>query len=289
VVSEALEVAQPPAVRTVKPGNLVRIYLWSLQQKTRFIRLIQSLYTGFWIGVLTSSDLESVDDAYYVGSQKRSSPVDYTSAEYNKRGLWSWERKAIESHFPPGGTIALMAAGGGREVLALQRMSFRVEAWECQPQFITAANALLTTEGLEPSVSYAPRSSVPPGPPTFDGVVIGWGSYMHIAGRDRRIALLRALRGRMHEGSPVLLSFYTRHAGDSYLRLAAWIGNLIRLMLGRERVLVGDLLEPNYVHRFTEAEIAAELRDGGFELEFFGPMPYGHAVGRAAKPTRPAS
>jgi hypothetical protein len=286
VIDDVLRAEQASAGRPAKASRVARAYLWSLLQKTRLIRLIQSLYTGFWVGLLTSSDLDSVDDAYYVGSQKRQSPIDYTSPEYNKRGLFDWERKAIETHFPPGGSIGLMAAGGGREVLALRRMSFRVEAWECQPEFIAAANALLVAEGFEPSVTYAPRNTVPAGAETYDGVVVGWGSYMHMAGRDRRVGVLRALRARVHEGSPILVSFYTRRPGDSYLRLAAGVANLVRLLLGRERAQLGDLLEPNFVHRFTEEEINGELADGGFELKWFALRPYSHAIGRATSADR---
>jgi hypothetical protein len=260
---------------------MVRIYLWSSVQRTRLIRLIQSLFTGFWLGILTGSDLDSVDDAYYVGSEKRSSPVDYTSPEYNKRGLFEWERKAIEDNFTPGGSIALMAAGGGREVLALRKMSFQVDAWECQPDLIAAANALLAAEGFEPSVTHAPRSTVPVGTRMYDGLIIGWGSYMLVQGRPRRVALLREFRARVAVGAPILVSFYTRRSGDAYVRLVARVANLGRLLLGRERVQVGDLLEPNYVHRFTEDEIASELADAGFALTSYGAAPYGHAVARA--------
>ena len=280
-VDSTVRVSQMNARRS-STGRLVRTYLWSQIWKERFFRLVQSLFTGVWLGILSQSDLESVDDAYFVGVDgKRKGPIDYTNAEYNKRGLFEWERRAIEAHFPAGGSIALMAAGGGREVLALRRLAFRVQAWECQPELVAAANELLVGEGFEPSVFYAPRNTAPTGTERYDGVVIGWGSYMLVPGRNRRIAMLRELRTRVDEGSPILLSFFARRPGDSQLRVAAQVGNVGRRLLGRERLEVGDFLEPNFVHRFTEDEIASELAAGGFELKSYAVTPYGHAIALA--------
>jgi hypothetical protein len=178
----------------------------------------------------------------------------------------------------------VMAAGGGREVLALRHLSCRVDAWECQPDFVAAANELLVAEGFEPSVIYAPRNTVPAGADVYDGLVIGWAAYTLIRGRDGRVALLRELRTRVEAGSPMLLSFFTRRPADLQFRIAAGVGNLGAADLGRERLELGDLLEPKFVHRFVEDEIAAELSAGGFELKSFVAAPYGHAVAVAASP-----
>jgi hypothetical protein len=260
-----------------------RAFLWSRAQEGRLIRVMQSVSTGFWLGFLSPSDLDAVDDAYYVGvNGKRAGPIDYSSNEYNKQGLFDWERRAIEAHFPIGGSIAVMAAGGGREVLALRHLSCRVDGWDCQPDFVVAANELLVAEGFEPSVTVAPRNAVPAGADMYDGLVIGWGAYTLIRGRDRRVALLRELRARVETGSPMLLSFFTRGPANVHLRIATAVGNLVRRVLGRERLDLGDYLEPNFVHGFVEDEIADELAAGGFELKSFVAAPYGHAVAVAA-------
>jgi hypothetical protein len=247
---------------------------------------MQSVTMGFWLGILSPHDLDAVDDAYYVGfGGKRAGPIDYTRTDYNSQGLFDWERRAVETHFRSGGSIGLMAAGGGREVLALRRLSFRVDAWECQPDFVIAANELLVAEGYEPSVTYAPRNAVPTGTNVYDGLIIGWGAYTLIRGRARRVALLRELRTKLETGAPMLLSFFTRRPSDVQFRIAAAVGNLLRRSLGREQVEQGDHLEPNFVHRFVERELAAELAAGGFELEYFAAAPYGHAIARAATPS----
>jgi hypothetical protein len=260
-------------------NRLLRTYLWSRVQQTRVIRLIQSVFTGFWLGILSQSDLDSVDDAYYVGGHgKRLGPIDYTRTDYNKRGLFEWEQRAIDTFFPAGGSLALIGAGGGREVLALRRQAFDVGAWECQPEFVKTANDLLVAEGFEPSVAYAPRNTIPAGTETFDGLVIGWATYTLVPGSARRIDLLGDLRTRVETDSPILLSFFTRRPGDAQFPITAAVGNLARRILRRERLEVGDSLDPNFVHHFTESEVESELAAGGFKLQFFAAEPYGHAV-----------
>ncbi|MDO5499588.1 MAG: hypothetical protein Q4F67_07910 [Propionibacteriaceae bacterium] len=223
--------------------------------------------------------MDAVDDAYYVGAGlKRSSPIDYANTKYNKRGLFAWEQQMMDDHFTPGSALALLAAGGGREVLALRQQSFDVQAWECQPELVEAANSLLVAEGFEPTVSFAPRNTVPAGPAQFDGFIIGWGAYTLIPGRDRRVALLQAARTRVTAGSPLLVSFFNRRPGNVYDRIVAGFGNLWRRLLRRERLEVGESLEPNLVRAFVEEEIRSELAAGGFRMTYFSTTPYGHAV-----------
>ena len=49
----------------------------------------------------------------------------------------------------------------------------------------------------------------------------------------------------------------------------------------RPGVQLGDLLQHNYLHYFTRAEIEAEMREAGFELEHYSTDGYAHAVGVA--------
>jgi hypothetical protein len=259
-----------PAGRTrTWPGGspkLVKAYFWSRVQQSRFFRVVEAAFTGCWLALLSSSDLDAVDDVYYVGSGPGTSPLDYQDPSYNRQGLFEWERRAVEEFFPPGGIIGVLGAGGGREVLALRQLSFRVDGWECQPDFVRSANDLLRDAGLEPTVSWVPRNTVPSGLALYDGLVVGWATYTLIRGRHRRVDLLRALRARVEPGAPLLLSFYGRSSADFRYNVAVRIGNLGRRLLGRERLEVGDYLDPNFVHQFLPDEVDAELAAGGFEM-----------------------
>ena len=171
---------------------------------------------------------------------------------------------------------------GGREVMALRRLGYEVDGFECNSELVRFANALLEQEGLTRSVQLAPPDTCLSGQVTYDGLIIGWGAYMLIQGRDSRIALLRKMRSRVDDGAPLLLSFFVRSPGARQFFVSNAIGNSLRRLLGRENIELGDALEPEYVHYFTQEEIAGELREGGFVLEYYSEDPYGYAVGIAS-------
>ena len=114
----------------------------------------------------------------------------------------------------------------------------------------------------------------------FEAAIVGWGSYMHIAGRRSRVAFLTEARAALPVGAPILLSFFVRRGTSIRFRVVVGVGNLLRRLRRRELLEPGDSLSPLFAHSFTRDEIARELDDAGFELVYYGAEPYGHAVGR---------
>lgn len=234
-------------------------------------------FTGFWLGVLSRRALHAVDEAVY----RRGTA--YRGEAHNRRGLFAWERTALETHFPPSGRIGIIGAGGGREVLALSAQGYEAVGYECNAALVAAAQTLLG-DGSRGSVTLLPRDQAPCGE-LFDGVVVGWSAYMLIVGRAARIRFLRAVRGALVPGAPVLLSFFTRSGDGGRLGAVAQVAGGLRRVLGREAVDVGDDLAPNYVHRFSPREVREEFAAAGFVLVEFheqgpGPTDSGWAVGR---------
>src|SRR5215208_5585757 len=90
-------------------------FLADLRRRLRLLGRVA--FVGFWLGVLDRRTLHAIDDLAY---QRRKSK--YQNPEYNRRGLFEWEREAIESYFPDRGRLTVIGAGGGREVLALSAM-----------------------------------------------------------------------------------------------------------------------------------------------------------------------
>jgi hypothetical protein len=263
-----------------RPSLPVRAYFAATRVTNGALGLAQALATGFWLGVLSRRRLAEVDDVYYAAS---SGGVDYTGDAHNLRGLFGWEADAVGRWFPAGGRVLVFAAGGGREVAALAALGFRVDGVECNAALVAAASRLADAAGAFGRVLAAPRDGLPPeiAGERYDAVIVGWSAYMLIAGRERRVALLRALRGHVAPGAPVLLSFFFRTPGSRHHRWTARVANAIRGVLGRERVEEGDMLGPNFHHDFTEAEVRGEMRDGGWEPVAYATAPTGHAVGRA--------
>jgi len=207
----------------------------------------------------------------------------YRDDSYQRSGLFKWEREAIERHFSGCRNIVVTAAGSGREVLALWRMGFAVDAFECNPRLAACANALLSELACEPAVAVCARDVCPTLTHKYGGAVVGWGSFMLIPGRHRRIQFLQDLRKALDPGAPVLLSFYALENDRRRLTAAIGIANAIRRLRGAELLDPGDDLCPNYVHRFTRDEIEKTMTAAGFRLAQFGSVEYGYAVGLATR------
>ena len=66
------------------------------------------------------------------------------------------------------------------------------------------------------------------------------------------------------------------------MKLIVKIANILRRILKKNRLEFGADLSPNYVRDFKKEEIASELYEGGFKLEFYSNDFCGYAVGIAA-------
>jgi hypothetical protein len=254
----------------------VRSYFRARERLGKVHSLLDACFAGVWLGLLDAKALHALDGVYY--DQEKM----YCHDAYNRRGFWAWEQEMVDSYFQPCKRILVGSAGGGREILALARRGYAVDGFECNPTFVAYANALLEKEGLPPSVRHVARDATPKATAAYDGIIVGWSGYMLIQGRARRIAFLRQLRTLTRDGAPLLVSFFARTGIERRFKVITAIGNAFRHLLGRERLQLGDDLDPNYVHYFTKAEIASEFEAAGFGLAYFGTRGYGHAVGLAS-------
>ncbi|MDQ1474566.1 MAG: hypothetical protein QOJ99_6046 [Bryobacterales bacterium] len=231
-----------------------------------------------WLGLLTPRMMRKLDVWYYT----KGFADMYRDKEYNTSGLFDWEENAVRTFFPEGSSILVAAgAGAGREVLGLNRMGYRVDAFEYNSSLVTLGNKLLAENGWEPTIFPGPANELPVGSKQYDGIIVGWGTYTLIAGRGSRTSLLKQIRSRCVIGAPVLLSFFHRPGDTPSYKVTTMTANSIRTVLRRPKVEIGDTLSIGYAHRFTEKEIAEELTLSGFQPVFFKSTPYAHAVGIA--------
>jgi hypothetical protein len=254
---------------------LIRLYFRSQRLMQHLTLLQSSIFTGFWLGFLTRKQLHDIGEGYF--REERF----YSTDEWNTRGLFDWEKTSVETHFGDCKKLLVAGAGGGREVIALRRLGFEVDGFDSHPDLIRAANELLAREGMAPDIRAAPWDRCLDTDREYDGVIIGWGAYMHIRGRERRVAFLRELRSKVAVGAPVLLSFYVTSPNSRYFRWVARVGAPLARVLGREPVAVGDCLLPFYAHFFTQERLEAELAAGGFGLVAFELVEYAHAIAHA--------
>lgn len=254
----------------------VRLYSAGSRVLAGLAAAARALHDAFFLGWLDRRDLLAATAAAYARWGR------YAEREYNLSGLSSWEIEALERNFAGCRSVLVAGAGGGRECVALARRGLEVTGFDCSPELVGGARALLEELGLRGTMLFAEPDSLPPDLPVFDGVVVGWGAYMHIPGRGRRVAFLGRLRAHVRSEGPILLSFYTRSEGSRTILWTWRMARAVRRARGsREPVEPGDVLRDTFDHHFTEDEVCGELADAGFEMLQCAREPYGHAVGVA--------
>jgi hypothetical protein len=259
---------------------------WRVRLLAGFVRAVRLGYAladaaaaGVALGLMDRRHLHALDRLHYDRA------AAYHGQEHNLRGLFDWEREAVDRWFRDCRTLVVVGAGAGREVLALAATGFEVDGFECNARLVETAAQLLAAQDCDARVLPLARDAAPSTSRGYDGLIAGWSAYMLIPGRAQRIAFLHGMAALAEAGAPVLLSFFTRPPEHRRYPRVARVANVLRRLRRSERVEVGDDLVPNFVHRFTEDEIRAELDEGGFEMVAFaaegrGPYDSGWAVGR---------
>lgn len=264
----------PPALR-------VFVLLRRLERQASL--LAEALSSGLWLGLLSPEQLQQASDHFYCSGRYQ----NYPSQAYNQLGLWSWEERALQRHFQGRSRLLIAGIGGGREVLALQQRGYQVDGFECNPELLHSAQQLMAAQpsaNAEPPIlKAAPANQCPDFSQNapYDGLIVGWATYMHIPGRQRRIAFLRSMAQYACPDAPILLSFMVRGSGQRSDRLRQQLANGLRRLRRQERVELGDgLLETLHLHRFIKEEVVEELEQAGFRFVAYHSAEYGHAIGQ---------
>jgi hypothetical protein len=263
----------PPASRL-----RVRIYLWLDRWLRRCVRLLDNLHEGCWLGCLDQQDLIAITIRSFQQSRM------YNGSEHNQSGLFPWEREVIDRVFRSRSKILVAASGGGRELIALHRLGFQADGFECTPSLVETSRRLLQDLAITSTVELCPPNEVPPGLTMYDGIVVGWGAYIHICGRAHRIAFLQKLRALVPPGSPILVSFWIREKAAPDESRTFRLATGFRFLRGRraEPLEFGDhVSDRGYHHRFVEDELEEELKAGGFRVCHYSQTEYPYAVGVA--------
>lgn len=218
----------------------------------------------------------STDEQSAFTAQQYASKAKYLpGAEFNQRGLFEFERLALQAHFPaPPARVLVGACGGGREVLALRQMGYAVAAaydpaaalveglrgtLADRTPLLVAAHESLRAEDL--------AAALP-----IDAVLVGWGSYTHVLGRAQRVAFLKTLRQLCPTG-PVLLSYFKRaqtgRRRENVRRVAQ--AAIQVASLGRaHRHEDGDhyFAHVGFCHAFAPGEVTEEATEAGYVSAF---------------------
>src|SRR5687768_11996115 len=75
----------------------------------------RAVFVGTWLGLLDRRALQAADELYYRRVRM------YHNDGYNLSGLFAWEADAFDRYFQGCRSLLVTSAGGGREVVALER------------------------------------------------------------------------------------------------------------------------------------------------------------------------
>lgn len=215
------------------------------------------LHSALWLRFLSPEDLNAITmDSY--SARARSG---FETAAHNLDRLWPWE-EAAAAELAPASHILVAGAGGGREMIALARKGHAVTGFDASSDLVDACCDHLALAGVRAEIRVAPPGMVPDGLGRFDAILIGRGSFHHFPRSARRIAFLRACRGLVEPGAPLLI-------GDFMVREVR-SGGIGRLAGGE----AGDFLGSAFFHRFTRAEMEVELKQAGFALVEWRATPF---------------
>lgn len=236
---------------------------------------------GVWMGLVDRTAVHEIA-GWYFARQRPAGDIefDYRDDQYNLSGFFPWEALAIDQYFSGCSSMLVTAAGAGREMIALARRGVAVEGFEANPALVARGRVLLDQLGLPSRLIETVPDTVPEGLGVYDGAIVGWGAYMHLFGREKRLAFLRKLRPHLTQGAPVLVSFFYRNADTRQIRWSAKIGSLLRRVLRKDppTLEIGDQIEGFFHHRFNRQEIEHEFAAGGFGLAHYSEVGFGHAV-----------
>jgi len=261
---------------------LIRIFIlgYKAHRKTAswLIKVISYgliLTEAFWLTVLSRKALKAIDDFHYSRSGK------YKDKDFNKSMLNDWEEKMVLTYFSECKTIMVLASGGGREVYALEKMGFNVEGYECNKTLVEVSVKIMQDEGIKAHIAWVPPNHCPDNKKKYDGIILGWGAYIHVKGRETRINLLKEISSHLSDDGPFMLSFwYANEYMEAYCEKISRINKKLCKILKKQAVEKGERLSPFSGKYFTFDEVEQEMNEAGFNLIYKEARPYGHVVAK---------
>lgn len=251
---------------------IARFFHLSLELHKKAYNFMDAVLSGFWLGIMSEKSLDLYDELHYNNSEK------YADDNYNLSGLFEWEKERIEKYFSNAKDILLLAAGGGRETVALIRMGYNVDSYECNKVLIEYGNVFLQKYNKDYKIKYLQKDSVPDVIMKYDGIIIGWGAYSHIRGCRNRIAFLEKLQPLLNKEAPLMISFLINEKKGRQEKITKKVSDFFRFLRNKDKIEPGDRLLASFVHYFTKQEISKELTQSNYKVLDYYDIDYGCAI-----------
>lgn len=237
-----------------------------------------AVHEGIWLGLLRERTLQRVTaDGYANGST-------FSTDDHNRRGLFGWERSAVERYFTERTRVVIAGAGGGREALALVEQGFDVVAFDPDERLIEECRRRLTAAEAQKLtlLTSAPNAVPAISDASFDAGIVGWGVLGHMTSEGARASFLRCFAALLKPGAPVLISFHLRPSQSRTDLLRHGIAKSVAAVTFGRKPQVGDRFRiestASFLHLFTPEEAKAEIEASGFSIAHFEDFPEAHVV-----------
>ncbi len=233
----------------------------------RALNAVRSVANGFFPPVLSAREKALMSAKLYDDAP-----------QFRGGELFAWEKRWFARDLPAAPAHLLVGGcGGGRELAALLRAGYTIDAFDPAPSMIDYCrhhhphpNLNLYTGGYEELADLVlngeSHALAPCAEPMYDAVLLGWGSFTHLTSRAEQVRCLRAMDVLCPAGA-IFLSFWCKgYPGSPRLgkgrsfAFGRHLGCAVRVWRGidsEEELHEGECFLPGlgFGYIFTEAEI----------------------------------
>ncbi|HET8946068.1 MAG TPA: class I SAM-dependent methyltransferase [Candidatus Polarisedimenticolia bacterium] len=200
---------------------------------------------------------------------------DLQAADYLRMGssnLTDEQLAALRRHAEPPARVLVAGCGAAGEAIHLARLGYRVTGFDVLPSMVAAARRAAAGAGVELELVTASLDDFDPRGTRFAAVYFTPVLYSFLAGRERRIAVLRRLAACLEPDGAVMLS--AAHAREAVRRAQIALAWARRRMRGDRAVERGDWytmylaadgsVGTSFLHVFRPGQVEAEIRAAGY-------------------------
>lgn len=240
---------------------------------------LSNAFHGFLPALFSPAQLQGLMNEHYGRVYTEGFFADSLGLE--EGGLQLWEKEILDRYHINSGRMLVLAAGWGREAIAIAQRGVRVVGIEVNGMAARTAQQRAKTMGVPAWFLQADLLKLPTDRQWFDCVLLSQTMYSAIAGKSQRQRWLANLRQVITPNGRVILSFLPERPPASSLRT---VRRRLTMMLARlpganPGYQLGDECgSGHFLHLFQhEAEIRSELVGAGVRIQDLNMSP-GFAV-----------
>ncbi len=161
----------------------------------------------------------------------------YAPAATEVDGLFPVERELFERHITAHSQVLVVGSGGGRDLLGLAELDYRVTGVEPAPGPISDCERLLRKRGVTATVvhGFFEEADLPA---SFDAITFSYFTYGLTPVSGRRVAMLRKAAALLNPGGRIFLTYDVTERPH---RLLTQAGRLAGILTGSDwRIEPGD-------------------------------------------------